>query len=68
MKVYTANKNVAAHYSDEEKYQRMVDATPRVGLPKFLVEFHERQRINAIVETRKAVRRNSYLRMMRNRK
>lgn len=67
MKVYTANKNVAAHYSDEEKFQRLVEGTPRAGLPTFLAEFHERQKIKAVVDARKALRRKKYERSYRKR-
>jgi hypothetical protein len=67
MKVYTTNKNVAAHYSDEEKYQRLLDAVPRTALPTFLAEFHERRRIQTIVEARKAERRERYKRRYLNR-
>lgn len=67
MKVYTTNKNVAAHYSDEEKYQRLVDGTPRAGLPAFLAEFHDRQKIRAEVSVRKAAHRKKYQRSYRNR-
>jgi hypothetical protein len=68
MKVYTVNKNVSAHYSDAEKYQRLLDGVPRPpGLPTFLAEFHENQRIKTIVDARREARRKRYLRMMRNR-
>lgn len=65
MKIYTTNKNIAQHYSDQEKWDRMMEGLPRTALPPFLVDFHRRQKICDVVEARKRVRRKRYLRRMR---
>jgi hypothetical protein len=64
MKVYTKTRLNGHGVSDEEAFQRMLDAVPRAAaLPPFLAAFHARQKYLAVVEARRAVRRKRYLRM-----
>lgn len=65
MKVYTVSKAVEPYYSDEEKYQRLLEGVPRTGLPPFLAEFHRMQDVRAIVEAKKQIRRKRYLRRVK---